>query len=304
MGRSGTTLLERLLGELPGVCPAGEIVHIWRRGVVNGERCGCGEPFPTCPFWQKVGAAAFGGWDRVDVGRIAQLRARLDRTRFIPVLARTPRPSLRRALDEYTSYYLRVYLAIGQISGCRSLIDSSKHASHAFCLRHSGLDLRVVHIVRDSRAVAYSWTRTVNRPETRTETRMRTYPAASAATRWNVQNAALHLLARAGTPTLLVRYEDLVSAPAATLRDIAAFAGLAANGPAFAFLGGSDHREQWADLGTAHTVSGNPMRFATGQVPIRRDVKWQTAMPATQRRLVTAITLPLMARYGYSRGAG
>lgn len=305
MGRSGSTLLGRLLGELPGVCPAGEVVHLLRRGVVNAERCGCGEPFPTCPFWQKVGAAAFGGWDRVDVDRIADLRLRLDRTRFVPLLAMSAlRPSSRRALDEYAGYYLRVYSAIGQVSGCRALIDSSKHASLAFCLRESGLDMRVVHIVRDSRAVAYSWTREVKRPETLAETRMRTYPAASAAARWNVQNAALHLLARGGTPTLRVRYEDLVRAPAATLRGIAAFAGLPANGQELGFLGVSDSGEQWADMAAAHTVSGNPMRFTAGRVPIRRDVRWQTAMPATQRRMVTALTLPLMAHYGYARGTG
>jgi hypothetical protein len=305
MGRSGSTLLERLLGELPGVCPAGEVVHLWRRGVANSERCGCGEPFLDCPFWRQVGATAFGGWNQVDVDRIAGLRARVDRTRFVPLLASPPIwPSFQRALDEYAAYYLRVYAAIGQVSGCQVLTDSSKHPSLAFCLRTSGLDLRVVHIVRDSRAVAYSWGRVVKRPETLTETRMRTYPAASAAARWNVQNTVLHLLVRVGTPTLRVRYEDLVSAPAATLSEIAAFAGMAGSGLDFGFLGGSGSGERWADLATAHTVSGNPMRFASGRVPIRRDAAWQTAMPYRQRRLVTAITLPLMARYGYRLEAG
>ncbi|HEY2794503.1 MAG TPA: sulfotransferase, partial [Micromonosporaceae bacterium] len=29
LGRSGTTLLERILGEVPGVCALGELVHLW-----------------------------------------------------------------------------------------------------------------------------------------------------------------------------------------------------------------------------------------------------------------------------------
>jgi hypothetical protein len=303
MGRSGSTLLERLLGELPGVCPAGEVAHLWRRGVVNDERCGCGEPFGTCPFWQKVGAAAFGGWDQIDTDRIADLRSNLDRTLLLPLLTWPALwPSFRRDFDEYASYYRHVYLAIAQISGCPVVTDSSKHASLAFCLRACGLDLRVVHIVRDSRAVAYSWGTAVKRPETSTESRMDTYPAASAAGRWAVQNAAMHLLARLGTPTMLVRYEDLVAAPDAALRDIAAFAGLPGGSSSFDFLGGRESGEYWADLGAAHTVSGNPMRFTTGRVPIRRDVRWRTAMPASQRRLVTAMTLPLLARYRYPRG--
>lgn len=305
MGRSGSTLLERLLGELPGLCPAGEVVHLWRRGVLKGERCGCGEPFPACPFWQQVGAAAFGGWDRVDVNRIADLRARVDHTRLVPLLAwPAQRPSFRRALDEYASYYLRVYRGIAEVSGCQLVTDSSKQASLAFCLRAGRPDLRVVHIVRDSRAVAYSWTTAVKRPDSLTDTQMRTYPAASVARRWTVQNAAMHMLARAGTPTLLVRYEDLVAKPAATLREIAAFAGLPLGSQAFGFLGSSDPGEHWADLSAAHTVSGNPMRFTTGRIPIRHDVRWQTALPAAQRRLVTTITLPLLARYAYPLGTG
>ena len=45
-------------------------------------------------------------------------------------------------------------------------MDASKHASLAFCLRtEPAIDLRVMHLVRDPRAVAYSWTRPLKRPE-------------------------------------------------------------------------------------------------------------------------------------------
>ena len=88
LGRSGSTLIERLIGQVPGACAVGELVHLWERGVTDDERCGCGEPFRQCPFWQQVGKAAFGGWDEVDVSRVAALRAQVDRNRFIPALAR------------------------------------------------------------------------------------------------------------------------------------------------------------------------------------------------------------------------
>ena len=96
LGRSGSTLMERLVGQLPGVCAVGELVHLWERGVVADERCGCGEPFGRCPFWLQVGKAAFGGWDEVDVSRVAALRARVDRNRFIPALARAASPASKR----------------------------------------------------------------------------------------------------------------------------------------------------------------------------------------------------------------
>jgi Sulfotransferase domain len=305
LGRSGSTLLERLIGELPGVCSAGEVVHMWQRGIVEGERCGCGQPFGDCEFWCAVGQDAFGGWDAVDVGRIAELRAAVDRTRSIPMLAASAlHPSIRGRLDEYVSNYVRVYESIARVSGCQTIVDSSKHASLAFCLRRQpGLDLRVVHVVRDSRAVAYSWTRQVSRPDSAQVTYMTTYSPMTAAGQWNMQNAALQLLARTGTPTLRVRYEDLVTRPEKTLAQIASFAGLPAAGRDLGFLS-TDDGGPWAELRSAHTASGNPMRFLTGRVAIRGDERWRSAMPAAQRRTVTALTLPLLAQYGYAGPGG
>jgi hypothetical protein len=303
MGRSGSTLAERLLGELPGVCVAGEVVHLWERGVVANERCGCGTEFRSCEFWSAVAEAAFGGWAGIDVHRLGELRGAVDRTRFIPLLARrSVASSLRRELDEYTGYYRRLYQAIATVSHCGTVVDSSKHASLAFCLSHrDDLDLRVVHLVRDSRAVAYSWSTQVPRPETVGQSFMTKYSPVKAAREWNAQNGALQLLARGSTPVRLVRYEDLVSAVKPTLRAIADFAGLAAEGPGLDFIGGDGHA-QWAELHRAHTAAGNPMRFTAGRIEIKPDDRWQTAMPESARRAVTALTLPLLGHYGYLRG--
>ncbi len=299
LGRSGSTLLERLLGELPGACAAGEVVHMWQRGIVENERCGCGREFRSCGFWSQVGKAAFGGWENVQVDRFAELRASVDRTRFIPLLAGPLPARMRRSLDEYTDYYVRVYRAIAEVSGRPAVIDSSKHASLAFCLsRRPEVDLRVIHLVRDSRAVAYSWTTTVARPDASAESYMTTYRPLRAAGQWNTQNGALQLLARRGTPVLRVRYEDLVGSVEQTMLTLGQFAGLPSGDGGLDFLG-SDGESRCAVLHEAHTASGNPMRFSSGTVTIRGDERWRTAMPYSDRRTVTAMTLPLLSHYGY-----
>jgi hypothetical protein len=299
-GRSGSTLVERLLGEMPGASPAGELTHMWQRGVCENERCGCGQPFQQCPFWRDVGQRAFGGWNHVDVGRIMALRSAVDRSRRVPLHSAA---ALERAflpgLEEYVRYYRQVYEAIAQVSGSRVVIDSSKHASLAFCLHSSpDVDLRVLHLIRDSRAVAHSWSKTIRRPDTESESRMTTYPAMTSAVRWNIQNAALHVLSRLGAPLLRIRYEDLMRAPAATLHRMAEFAGLTQQ-PEAEFLTADEDGQWWAELSTAHTASGNPMRFTTGRIAIRRDDQWRQTMPRGGRRIVTAATLPLLVRYGY-----
>ena len=308
-GRSGSTLVERLLGALPGVCNVGEVIPMWERGLLQGERCGCGVPLPQCPFWREVGNVAFGGWDTFDVPKFLALKRSFDRNQHIPKLLAAggssrlwSSPVTRRAAREYAAVYARLYRAVQQVSGCAVTVDASKHASLAFCLRTSpDIDLRVVHLVRDSRAVAYSWTRRLKRPEAEgaAAASPRYFPAVSparSAIRWNIVNLGLDLLARTGTPTRLVRYEDFIAAPLAGMRQLADFAGVH---PDLSFMS-----DTGADLGPPHTAGGNPMRFATGRIEFRRDDAWRSQLNADARTVVTTLTLPLLARYGYLRHRG
>jgi hypothetical protein len=293
LGRSGTTLLERVLGELPGVCPLGEVVHLWQRGLRDGDRCGCGIPFADCDFWQRVGAAAFGGWHNVDVDRVLALRRAVERTRHIPRLAVG-----RIDATGYADYYARVYRAAATVSGAPVLVDSSKHAALAYCLRQTrDIDLRVVHVVRDSRGVAYSWTKKVERPEASGAAEMTRYPPGRSALLWNAHNCAFGLLRRCGVPVCRIRYEDLLDNPRGAVCRLASYAGIEAVNLSFLHRDpdGADH----AELGRSHTSAGNPMRFAVGRLPLRRDDTWRRAMRPRQRRLVAALTAPLLGFYGY-----
>ena len=295
LGRSGTTLLERILGELPGACALGEVVHLWDRDVRDDERCACGQRFSGCDFWRAVGGRAFGGWDRVDVEGLLALRAGVERTRYIPRLARWHLPGAYGArVERYARHYSQVYEAASAVSGCPVVIDSSKHSALAYCLRWSAeVDLRVVHMVRDSRGVAYSWTKTVPRPEAE-GAEMTRYAPGRAALLWNTHNAAFGLLRRIGVPVYRLRYEELLADPVRVVRELAEFAGLEA-GPLDYFGDGT------VRLGTSHSAAGNPMRFATGDLPLRQDDAWRVALPPRQRRLVGLLTAPLLTAYGYGR---
>jgi hypothetical protein len=297
LGRSGSTLLERILGELPGACPAGELVHLWHRGVELDELCGCGQPFSRCDFWNAVGEAAFGGWDKLDVARVEGLRRSLDRTRRIPSMLRKSDSTFATELREYTSFYATLYDAIRSVSGASVVIDSSKHPSLAFALAaRRDLDLRVVQMIRDPRAVAYSWTKATTRPEAQggdTNAVFTTYSPARAARLWLGHNASLRLLPRLGVPLLTVRHEDVLADPRGVVQTIATWAGL----PADTAIPVS--ADKVAELAPTHTASGNPMRFTTGAVPIVADETWRAAARPRDVRAVTAITLPLLHHFDY-----
>jgi Sulfotransferase family len=290
LGRSGTTLVERVLGELPGVCALGEVVHLWQRDLRDDERCGCGNRFAECGFWQTVGKAAFEGWDQVDVDRVLALHKATERTRHIPLLALG---LLKRKATELASYYARVYEA----AGAQVVLDSSKHSALAHCLRYApDLDLRVVHMVRDARGVAYSWTRRVARPESDGTDEMTRYHPLYSAALWNAHNAALGALRRRGVPVLRIRYEEFLADPRGVVQRLAEFAGVQIGPGDLSFLG-----EAHADLGPAHSAAGNPMRFTVGTVRLRRDDTWRTALPRRHRLLVGALCAPGLMKYGYSR---
>ncbi|WP_030436620.1 sulfotransferase [Actinoplanes subtropicus] len=293
LGRSGTTLVERLLGELPGVCALGEVVHLWQRDLRDDERCGCGAKFSACGFWRRVGALAFNGWHNVDVDRVHYLRDAVERTRHIPRLATAVEAP--EEVHEYAEYYSRIYSAAHEVSGARIVVDSSKHSALAHVLRWSGdLDLRVVHVVRDARGVAYSWTKTVDRPETDGTQQMTRYSPGRSALLWNAHNAAFGLLARRGVAVRRIRYEEFVTDPRAALAGIATFAGLDVGPADLDFV----HDGQ-ADLKVGHSAAGNPMRFTVGRLALRRDDSWVSALPPRQRRLVGAVCGPMLRAYGY-----
>lgn len=300
LGRSGTTVVERMLNELPQAFAQGESIFLWKRGLLDRERCGCGEPFDTCPHWSAVGQHAFGGWDQVDVARMVDLRWEVDRTRRVPgLLAR--RDPARLSADQrwYLDHLVRVFLSSAVVAGSPPvLLDSSKHISAAALLTQDPrLDIRVLHLVRDARGVAFSRTRTKLRPEAG-NVAMSTFKPQVSAARWVSDNLFYEALGRRGVPTLRLRYEDFTADPRSSTLAIARFAGLAPADEDLAFLDG-----RTATFSTPmHSAAGNPMRFGGDRMEIRADHAWQDGMVAGQRRLVTAIAAPLLLRYGYRLG--
>ncbi|HEY7401605.1 MAG TPA: sulfotransferase [Actinomycetota bacterium] len=298
-GRSGSTLLDRMLGQVPDVFSAGELRDIWRRGVLEDRLCGCGERFSACPVWSEVGRRAFGGWDRVDVVELQRLRDRLDRPWAPPlVIGSRLVPGLDRDLSRYVDALDRLYFAIRETTGARLIVDSSKIPTYLLLLRQlPDADLRVVHLVRDSRGVVFSWQRHVARGDGGEDSagvdELRRYGTGSAAARYLFYNGLTHVV-RWGVPSLFLRYEDLVREPRSGLRAILRHAGVDVDDAALAFVG-----DDGLELGVNHTVDGNPIRLATGAVRLHEDDAWRREMDPKARRFVTAVTSPLLSRYGY-----
>ncbi|WP_432991411.1 sulfotransferase [Dactylosporangium sp. CA-233914] len=294
-GRSGSTLAESLLDQVPGLVGVGEIKFLWERGLLQNRRCSCGTPLRSCAFWVDVLGETFGGVPDDATVRALDAASRRFRTRHLPglLLRPTSPPDADRMLWYYETLE-RLYHAVARVSGARVVVDSSKFPSYLTALLQSpDLDVRVAHIVRDPRAVAYSWQRHRHDPDAPGGARMPRMHPGFTALYWSAWNLATERIARrSGLSYLRFRYEDLVTDPGATLRAIAELSGV----PAAALPIGSPGE---VFVPRTHQVSGNPMRLSSGPVALRLDDEWTTGMAARHRYLTGAVTVPLRHRYGY-----
>jgi hypothetical protein len=301
MPRSGSTLTDLMLHQLPGHVGVGELFYLWRNCVAADGLCACGEPFSRCAFWTEVGQVAFGGWDTVDAAHVMRLQARVDRTARIPLLLAPRRPRRFEAdLAEYTGLLRRLYAAVAEVSGQQVVVDSSKRPSLAYVLRTMpDVDLRVVQVVRDPRGVAFSFTKHVALPQgAALRDEMPRSSTRKVSRRWVTVNLSVAALARVGVEVTRVRYEDLVADPRTSLRRILALTSDRPEDAASADLG-------WVDpdsvtVPRTHVVAAGRIRLHDGSMPLRLDEQWRSDLPADDRRLVELVTAPLRRWYGYA----
>ena len=296
MGRSGSTLISGLLGQLPGVVEVGELRGIWR-AVQTNERCSCGLEVSECGFWHSVGGQAFGGWDTTMVERMIRSDEAILRHRQLPLLlAGRPSPDV----DAYLMNMAALIHAVRIVSGARVIVDSTKDYPYFLTMKRiDDLNLHLVHLVRDPRGVAFSWTRSVERPEFARHAALRNTPMARfsvlrSSLEW-VARCALFETARAGnTPAERLRYEELVSDPDSAVRRIEGLCRL--DDPRGSPEPGSRTN------GPRHTVGGNRIRFRPGPIEVTADEEWRWVMRRRDRWLVNAVTFPLSVPYGYLTG--
>jgi len=312
-GRSGGTLLAALLGQLPGFFNIGELNRLWDWGLVSDSqrfgsassdyRCGCGEPLQACPTWRAILARA----DQLAPELAPLADAGIDRDQAAVVRwsqtarlfrARPGGHSGWRELDRYTAATSAVYRAITEVTGARVVVDSSRLPIEPVGLGLvPGVDVKVTQLVRDPRAVVYSWKRLKRTADYSDDEYMPRFSASYTTASWLARNVVTEAVRRRG-PVEVVQYDDMAREPAAVLRHLAAFVGEPAGDLEFLT---SDR----AVLAPTHTSGGNPNRMQSGAIKIAPDDEWRHGIAARDRAVATAIALPLLHRYGLPiRSAG
>lgn len=294
--RSGSTLLDRLLGVHLGAFSAGELRYIWSRGILQRGMCGCGESVSDCEFWRSV-LARVAGHFQVPVADLAT-RMTAAQTSLRSRTALAPRWRLRQlGAGEETSFYLKVmaylYDSIAETSGRSIIIDSSKSAADASLLgrqfgKGSSDRLYTINalIVRDPGAVAFSWSRSKSdRGQVSGASHMPRYGIAHSVFSWLALNLSGSVCVRRFGGSI-IRYEALASSGMAEVDRLVSDLGFGASERA---AGGS-----MVELPRGHTVGGNPDRFVAGATKIVVDDEWRMKTSPFRYRAISLLLSPIV----------
>lgn len=291
-GRTGSTVLGKLLGQFDGVFSAGELAFLWEYGLTRGGRCSCGARLASCEVWSSVLNAAFGA-EPPDPQRMTELRRRFWSGHLpLMLLPGGGRRGLRR-LEEFPQVVEKVYRALGSVTGARVVIDSSKEPHYSYILREAtNLQVYFLHLVRDPRAVGYSWR---HRPLEQTvdgAVLSRQRGPLRVSLYYAVSNAAAEAVWARHPRSRLLRYEDFVARPRDTLLAISEFLGEPL--PVDDVLEGTRFRVR-----SLHSAWENSNRFQRGMVDLALDDSWRSGLAGSTRLQLEALTWPFMLRYGY-----
>jgi hypothetical protein len=296
---SGTTLLGLLLDTHPRIVSVGEVDNIIPRDLqVSGADaylCSCGQPIRRCDFFAQIRARCLEQGVELDlhdfrthlgtdwpltVRRLVFGPARravwLERARdaLLPWV-----PTYRRHVDQVVERNLAIARAALEASGKDVFLDTSKSVSRVPHLhRHPEVDLRVIHVIRDVRAFAFSALRHGNRKE-----------SADAGRVWvRTHTAAARLRHLVGDDRYLrLRWEDFCVRPDAVLDQLCRFLGV----EPVELVAAVNER--------THHVIGNQMRLKPVR-PIRSDESWREALAPDQRAACERVAGDLSRRFGYA----
>jgi hypothetical protein len=296
VARSGTTVLDNVLGNHPLIQSVGELARLpsdaWLQ---NFEHyCACGERSKNCPFWVAVQQAWCNSNGNIAIPKYIELQNKVEKFRQWPLLLCQSWQSTR-TFQAYAEQTVLLLKAIQMVSGCAIIVDSSKGLERALALSLiPDIDMKIIQLVRDPRGVVWSHKKAFTKDLKHGLPRdIRSQPAWRATLYWCRMNLQTDWLRRRVGPekSMLVRYEDFMLQTLPVLQKIGNFIGVD-------LLSVQQAIKQEEKLHFGHTIAGNRVRMQ-GELRLRFDQDWLRHLSPRDRRVTEIMSGWLMARYGY-----
>ncbi len=230
-GRSGSTVLDILLGNHQGIVSLGEVTNLFQ-SEIDRKRCSCGSFYNECPMWSRIINVARKSnpsiWDTTSEIVLSVESARS----VIASLLDHPfqSQSSRTIREIYCEGMRRLFATIRNMTQVSTVVDSSKTAWRAIGRPYAlfalcGFDVRVIHLIRDGRAVMWSTMKGSDPDIEHDQAKKSTLRGYQKVLSWAAINilTALILKKLPKDKVFRLHYEDLVDRPEEILDKIGEF---------------------------------------------------------------------------------
>ncbi len=208
-GRSGSTLLSLLLSQHPDVFNLGQSRHLWRAWLAN-ETTSCDHRLQDCPIYSTLRSLDIADMPAAEKAFVRDAAGVKDWN---------DSAALEALRDRHEHFLGLLHVMLGRVaerSGATTFIESSKAPEVALAYHLlPGVDVYVLNLVRDPRAVATSWYRK-KKSVSQAFRNAREWPARQQ----RIADWALD------AHKMVLRYEDLASQPDTALAEVSEWADL------------------------------------------------------------------------------
>lgn len=243
-GRSGTTLLSRMLGSVDGLINVGEALKYLHNQDFQNRNipCGCGKTIAECEYWQNV-------LKKLNLENISEKNRALQAGSFIKLLLGISTNKLMEITEDY-----KIFFSILN-NGESIIVDASKSPSIALILKkQNDYPVTILHLIRNPIDVIASWR------ESNDYLKKKSFTTAYLA--WLSRNIRAILL-KSIYPTIVIDFKDLVNNPVKVFKKI-----------------GMDTKlneifidQENISLSQQHSIAGNPVKLNSGFIKLRQNRK-------------------------------
>lgn len=286
-GRSGGTLIGRLLGDTKNAFFIGELRNFWKYGLIKNHDCSCGKKFDTCDFWGKVADKYTKSFPSDNIKKLSKEFREFEKLKNYFKLRKIKgnnNSRLKKSLDKYLERNERLFEIVCEVSGKNILVSSSRITGRLFALSFSEkLKIYPVFLMRDPRGVLNSMVQFDNRlyGEYR-------HNALKQLASWNANTLlSVQIMNKISKGKVLFNlYSEFTKDPDQELEDLKSILN--------DDLDYSQHNGEISiNLHSGHIFAGNQMRFKSGSVPIIQDLKWKQQLSFLNKALASVVSLPL-----------
>ena len=307
-GRSGSTLIDILLGNSKKLNSLGEIYHTFSCWIKDKE-CSCGQVCSECVFWSKVKKQFLKEYSESDLENLKKIQNKYERSIFAPLLIFLNNIYPTENFKIYQKQIQLLFTSISANSSEPIFIDSSKNPFRAYMLLHIFKEnIYIVHLVRDGRGALWSWIKSGTIPPfgVTIQKGKNEVPENSGQYYWwtpwmysiswlvyNIFSSGVTFMA-GPQKAIRIQYEDILRHPADSLKRLENLIKEDLSDLA-------ERLKNKLPLKPGHLIAGNRLRHLKEIHLKQPDEEWRTKLFKKYNNIFWMLSGWLLKRYGYKR---